>query len=55
MLAIIFAIDTLLGWTNTKLSDAFTAQTLLLVWLFCLALHLARPVGSWPWRTRRRL
>jgi hypothetical protein len=52
--AIIFAIDLLLDWTNTKPSDAFTPQTLLFAGLFCLALHLARPVSSWPWRNRRR-
>jgi len=52
--AIIFAIDLLLDWTNTKTSDAFTPQTLLFAGLLCLALHLAGVGSGWAWRSRRR-
>lgn len=39
--AVIFALALILDWTNAKVSDAFTPQTLMLAGLLCLALHLA--------------
>jgi hypothetical protein len=54
--ALIFFVDLVLYWTRTKTNHTFNAQTLLLLGLLCLSLHLANPVSArWPWRTRRRL
>jgi hypothetical protein len=50
--AIIFGIQLLLDWTNTKTSDAFTWQTLITLGLLFLALHLAGVGSGWTWRTR---
>jgi Na+/phosphate symporter len=53
--AAVFALALILDWANTKVSDAFTPQTLLFVGLLCLALHLAGVGTTAPaWRGRRR-
>ena len=53
--ALIFALSLILDWSDTKVSDAFTPQTLLTAGLLCLALHLAGIGASTSWRGRRRL
>jgi len=53
--ALIFALSLILDWADTKVSDAFTPQTLLTAGLLCLALHLAGIGASTNWRGRRRL
>jgi hypothetical protein len=53
--ALIFALSLILDWADTKVSDAFTPQTLLTAGLLCLALHLAGIGASTSWRSRRRL
>jgi hypothetical protein len=52
--AIIFALELLLDWTDTKTSDAFTPQTLLFLGLLFLALHLAGVGTGFNWRARTR-
>lgn len=49
----IFALSLILDWADTKVSDAFTPQTLLTAGLLCLALHLAGTGTSTKWRGRR--
>jgi hypothetical protein len=39
--AILFALSLILDWADTKVSDAFTPQTLLTAGLLCIALQLA--------------
>jgi hypothetical protein len=39
--AILFALSLILDWADTKVSDAFTPQTLLTAGLLCIALHLS--------------
>jgi hypothetical protein len=52
--AIIFGIELLLDWTNTKTSDVFAWQSLITLGLFFLALHLAGVGSGWNLRTRPR-
>jgi hypothetical protein len=52
--ALIFALSLILDWTDTKVSDAFTPQTLLTAGLLSLALHLAGIGTSTSWLARRR-
>jgi hypothetical protein len=52
--AIIFALSLILDWSDAKVSDAFTPQTLLTAGLLCIALHLAGIGTSTGWRGRRR-
>jgi hypothetical protein len=52
--AVIFALSLILDWSDAKVSDAFTAQTLLTAGLLCIALHLAGIGTSASWRGRRR-
>jgi hypothetical protein len=51
--AVIFALSLILDWTDAKVSDAFTPQTLLTAGLLCIALHLAGIGTSTSWRGRR--
>lgn len=54
--AAVFALALLLDLLEANLGDAFDAQTLMFVGLFCLALHLGGVGGSSPvnggWRGR---
>ncbi|MGH3455242.1 MAG: hypothetical protein ACRDPQ_11000 [Nocardioidaceae bacterium] len=52
--AVILALSLVLDWSDTKVSDAFTPQTLLTAGLLCIALHLAGVGTSTKWRGRRR-
>jgi hypothetical protein len=55
--AVVFAIQLLLDWTNTKTGDAFSWQTLTTLGLLFLALHLAGVGSTYNWRgygSRRR-
>jgi hypothetical protein len=52
--AVIFALSLILHWTDAKVSDAFTPQTLLTAGLLCIALHLAGIGTSTSWIGRRR-
>jgi hypothetical protein len=52
--AVIFALSLILDWSDAKVSDAFTPQTLLTAGLLCIALHLAGIGTSSSWRGRRR-
>jgi hypothetical protein len=53
--AILFALSLILDWADTRVSDAFTPQTLLTAGLLCIALHLAGigTVASWLGRRMR--
>lgn len=51
--AIIFGLALILDWTDAKVSDAFTPQTLLTAGLLCVALHLAGIGASSRWGRRR--
>ena len=51
--AVIFALSLILDWTDAKVSDAFTPQTLLTAGLLCVALHLAGIGTSTGWIGRR--
>lgn len=51
--AIIFGLALILDWTDAKVSDAFTPQTLLTAGLLCIALHLAGIGASSRWGRRR--
>lgn len=51
--AIIFGLALILDWTDAKVSDAFTPQTLLMAGLLCIALHLAGIGASSRWGRRR--
>lgn len=50
--AVIFGLALILDFADANLGDAFTATTLTIAGLFCIALHLAGVGG--PVRTRRR-
>jgi hypothetical protein len=52
--AIIFALSLILDWADTKVSDAFTPQTLVTAGLLCIAVHLAGIGTSTSWLSRRR-
>ena len=49
----VFALSLVLDWSDARVSDAFTPQTLLTVGLLCIALHLAGIGTSTKWRGRR--
>ena len=49
----VFALSLILDWSDAKVSDAFTPQTLLTAGLLCIALHLADIGTSTKWRGRR--
>lgn len=51
--AVIFALSLVLDWSDAKVSDAFTPQTLLTAGLLCIALHMAGIGTSARWRGRR--
>jgi hypothetical protein len=51
--AVILALSLILDWSDAKVSDAFTPQTLLTAGLLCIALHLAGIGTSTRWRGRR--
>ena len=52
--AVIFGLALILDFTDANLGDAFTAQTLTIAGLFCIALHLAGVGGpATVGRTRR--
>jgi hypothetical protein len=52
--AVILGLSLILDWSDAKVSDAFTPQTLLTAGLLCIALHLAGIGTSTKWRGRRR-
>jgi cell division protein FtsX len=52
--AIIFALSLILDWADTKVSDAFTPQTLVTAGLLSIAVHLAGIGTSTSWLSRRR-
>ncbi|HYT09287.1 MAG TPA: hypothetical protein VEL73_01360 [Mycobacteriales bacterium] len=51
--AIVFAFALILDWANANLGDAFTWQTLLMLGLLLLSLHLAGVGTRYRARVRR--
>jgi hypothetical protein len=57
--ALIFALSLVLDWADTKVSDAFTPQTLVTAGLLAIAVHLAvsgktSTSTATSWLSRRR-